>query len=85
MLLTADCKKFRGWFTGFINYEHEDGRLTAATITREGKEFGIIRYVYDPMGRLERETWDLGGQWSQTFTYKYEPIPLRVFSASSPW
>lgn len=84
-LLTADCHKFRGWFNGFIRYQYENGRLASATITREDKPFGGIRYVYGDDGRLQSETWDLGGgQWSQTFSYEYETAPEMVFSASSP-
>ncbi|MCW8925599.1 MAG: hypothetical protein OQJ84_05025 [Xanthomonadales bacterium] len=84
-LLTAECRKFRGWFNGFIRYQYEDGRLSAATITRDDKPFGVIRYVYGDDGRLQSETWDLGGgRWSQTFSYEYEPVPEMVFSASSP-
>lgn len=83
-LSSADCRKFRGWFDGFIQYEYAQGQLRGATITRDDKPFGVIRYVYDD-GRLQSETWDLGGgQWSQTFSYEYEPVPKMVFSASSP-
>jgi len=84
-LLTADCRKFRGWFNGLIRYRYEDGRLKAATITRDGEGYGVISYVYNDEVRLVSETWDLaGGKWSQTFTYHYEPAPGRIFSASSP-
>lgn len=84
-LLMADCRKFRGWFDGIILYRHEDGRLKAAMITRDGDNYGVIRYVYNDEARLVSETWDLaGGKWSQTFTYHYELAPGRVFSASSP-
>ena len=84
-LLTADCRKFRGWFDGFIRYEYEGERLVGATITRDDKPFGVIRYVYGEGGRLASETWDLAdGKWSQTFSYQYEPAPARVFSASNP-
>jgi YD repeat-containing protein len=85
-LLTADCRKLRGWFVGFVQYEYEDGRLVSATITRDEQPYGAIRYVYDDSGRLVEETWDLaGGKWSQTFTYEYEPLPARHYSASSPF
>jgi hypothetical protein len=84
-LLTADCRKFRGWFDGFIRYQYEDGRLDTATITRDGEPFGVIHYVYGDDGRLASETWSLAdGKWSQTFSYEYEPMPARAFSASSP-
>lgn len=84
-LLTADCRKFRGWFDGFIRYEYEDGRLASAAITRDNQAFGEIHYVYGADGHLAEETWYLGGgQWSQTFSYEYEPLPLISFSASSP-
>jgi YD repeat-containing protein len=84
-LLTADCRKFRGWFDGFVRYQYEDDRLVSATITRSDQPFGVIRYVYGQDGRLQSETWELaGGKWSQTFSYEYEPLPARVFSASSP-
>lgn len=84
-LVSADCKKFRGWFNGFIRYRYEEGRLAGAGITREGEDFGTIEYVYGSDGRLASETWKLGGgKWSQTFSYQYEPLPSKVFSASSP-
>ncbi len=84
-LLSADCRKFRGWFNGFIRYQYEDGRLNSATITRDDKPFGVIRYVYGPDGRLQSEIWDLAnGKWSQAFSYEYEAVPVQVFSASSP-
>lgn len=84
-LLTADCRKFRGWFDGFIRYEYRDGRLAHARITRDGEPFGVIRYEYGENGRLQSETWDLAdGKWSQTFSYRYEPLPAKSYSAASP-
>jgi hypothetical protein len=84
-LLTADCRKFRGWFDGLIRYRYENGRLDSATITRDAQSYGVIRYVYGKDGRLATETWDLaGGKWSQTFSYEYGPLPGKSYSASSP-
>jgi len=40
--------------------------------------------MYDRDGHLKSETWNLGGKWSQTFSYEFEPVPVRIFSASSP-
>jgi len=83
-LLTADCNEYKGWFSGHIAYEHEGERLTGATMTRENQTIGNIDYTYNHAGHLITEVWDFGGKWSQTFSYEYEPIPKRVFGASSP-
>ena len=84
-LVAADCDTFRGWLTAHIAYAYADGRLDTAEITRDGQVIGHIAYVYEPSGRLASETWDFGGRWRQTFSYEYEPIPERVFSAATPW
>ena len=84
-LVAADCDTFRGWLTAHIAYTYADGRLDSAEISRDGQVIGHIAYVYEPSGRLASETWDFGGRWSQTFSYEYEPIPERVFSAATPW
>lgn len=83
-LLAAECEKYKGWFTGRIDYVYEDGRVASAKISREGKNIGSIDYEYDTAGRLASEVWTFDTQWSQTFTYAWEPFPGIVYSASSP-
>jgi len=84
MPVTAECNRFKGWFTGHISYEYENGRRVNARITRGGENIGNIDYNYDPAGHLLSETWDFNTQWSQTFSYTYEPVPGMVYSAASP-
>jgi len=84
VLLAAECDKYKGWFTGHIEYEYENGLKLSARISREGEYIGKIEYDYETTGRLASETWDFNSKWSQTFTYAYEPVPGIVYSASSP-
>lgn len=80
----AECNRFKGWFTGHIAYEYENGRAVNARISRGDQAIGTIDYGYDPQGRLVSEVWNFDTQWSQTFSYTYERVPGIVFSASSP-
>ena len=83
-LSSADCDNYKGWLTARIDYEYRDGDKSGAVISDGTRTIGNIVYVYDPDGRLRSETWDFGGRWSQTFTYEYEPVPERIYGASSP-
>jgi len=80
----AECNRFKGWFTGHITYAYENSRVANAGISRGDQDIGTIEYTYDPAGHLVSEVWNFDTQWSQTFTYSYEPVPAIVFSASSP-
>jgi YD repeat-containing protein len=83
-LSSSECDKYKGWFTGRIEYEYAGQRLTGARVSKGEKEIGAIEYVYDEAGRLRKETWKFIDSWSQTFSYVYECIPAKVYSASSP-
>jgi YD repeat-containing protein len=83
-LVAADCDMLRGWFSGRIEYQYSNDRLSGASISRNDELIGVIEYVYDSSGRLKTETWKFGEAWSQTFGYVYECIPSRVYSPSSP-
>jgi hypothetical protein len=80
----AECDKYKGWFSGRIDYEYSGGVLSGAVISRGDERIGEITYGYDEIGRLAQETWDFGGTWSQTFSYEYEAVPERVADASHP-
>lgn len=67
----SHCAAYKGWFNGKIVYAREHGRKTGAEIYQGGKQTGEIQYDYDAAGRLERERWQLGDSWSQTFRYEY--------------
>jgi erythromycin esterase len=84
LLIATDCDKYKGWFSGRIDYRYEGEKLTGAAITRQEQVIGHIDYTYNHAGHLIREFWDFGGQWDQTFAYEYEPVPHRLFAASSP-
>ena len=84
VLLEAECDKYKGWFTGHLDYEYENGRVAGARIRRDGENIGSIEYRYDPSGHMLSEVWTFDSQWSQSFTYAWEPVPEIVYSASSP-
>ena len=73
-LQEADCRNMNGWFAGRITYEYDfSGRKVEGTISRDGKFAGTIVYKYDERDRLISEHWDLGGSWTQTFSFEYRP------------
>lgn len=71
-LTKAQCAGYQGWFHGELVYTWAEGRATDAEIYRDGKRTGEIWYDYDAEGRLLREHWQVGKEWSQTLTYEYQ-------------
>ncbi len=81
----SQCAAYKGWFNGRIVYTCKRGRKTGAEIYQGGERIGEIRYDYDAAGRLEREWWQLGDNWSQTFKYEYyNSKPARDGNYTSP-
>jgi len=86
--IEADCRGLNGWFFGIIKYNYKDDLLITASIQKEGKEIGIINYIYDNNGNLIKEFWDFGGNWNQSFNYEYETVKNIIpeyYTYSSPF
>lgn len=73
-MAAAECVKYKGWFTGHIEYAYDAGRLVDAVITLDDKNPGTISYKYDPAGRLVSERWSFDNGKTQTYTYEYELV-----------
>ena len=85
-LLWAEGDKYKGWFTGRIDHVYEGDRLVRSDITRNGRPMGNIAYRYNGAGHMIWSHWDLGnGQWTQTFTYEWEPTPKVIPAVTNPF
>jgi YD repeat-containing protein len=83
-LIETRCDNFKGWLSGTISYTYRGEHLVEGTITQGDKVIGTIAYERDEAGHLQREFWDFGGRWNQTFSYTYEQTPGVLFAAASP-
>lgn len=86
---TAKCDKHKGWLTADVAFIYDEtGRLSGANIFRDGAILGTISYNYDAFGSCEKEYWDFGGRWNQTFGYEYEDcpkMPITYFTSGNPF
>nr|MEE4269833.1 hypothetical protein [Candidatus Krumholzibacteria bacterium] len=78
------CDSYKGWLSGIISYAYRGEHLGEGTITQGDKVIGTIAYERDEAGHLQREFWDFGGRWNQTFSYTYERTPAVLFAAANP-
>jgi len=72
-LLQANCNKQNGWFSGIINYKHnEKDNIIKGNLIQKDIVIGTISYEYGINGLLIKEYWEFPGQWDQTFIYDYK-------------
>lgn len=68
----ALCENHLGWFSGRILYYYGNGgRKDSARLEIKGQQIGRIEYRYDPINRLEQETWTFSRGFQQIFRYEY--------------
>jgi len=83
------CNRHKGWLTAEIDFQCNDhGQVISGNVKREGKSLGTIIFQYREDGLLEKEYWNLGGGWSQTFTYEYDPVDIPqpcVYASGNPF
>ena len=75
-LTKANCEKYSGWYDGIIKYEYNSGRLVKAILQQSGQEVGVIEYIYDSTGNLNKEYWEFSNSWNQTFTYECKKFEI---------
>lgn len=74
-LLSADCDKQNGWFTGKIIYQYDnEGNLVKGVLYQKDEIVGTIDYIHNHDGLLIKEHWYFPNIWNQTFDYKYKQI-----------